>query len=111
MSTIKHPWAPMQTQVLTAGATIAATVNNPCILQIGSAALDAGFTLNLTAGASLQAGDVVMISWLSDGTARSMTPGTLFKGTTAVTGTISKTQTVLCVYDGSALHKVSSLVQ
>ena len=112
MSNIKHPWGLMPTQVLTAGATVAATVNQSSILQVGSAALDAGFTLNLTLGTELIAGDVLYITWLSDTTARAMTPGTGFKGTTAVTpSAASKTNTVMCVYDGSTFHKVSSIIQ
>lgn len=111
MAEVRYPWAACDVQALTAGATVAATVSKCSILQVGSAALTAAFTLNLTLGASLNAGDFIIVTWLSDGTARHMTSGTGFKGALQVNGTISKTTTALFIYDGSAFHCIGSSVQ
>lgn len=107
----KYPWGPMEVQVLTAGANVAATVDVPTIIQIGAAALAAAATLNLTVGKSCQAGTELYITWLNGTTKRDVTPGTGFKGTEAITGVASSTVTAKAVYDGTAFHIVSERAQ
>ena len=112
MAEIKWPFGAMYKETATAGATVAVTVLRSMFLTIGSAALTAAFTLNLTLGAELAAGDVLVVSWLSDNTARAMTCGTGFKGGLVITpGSTSKTMTATFVYDGTVFHCVGSSLQ
>lgn len=109
MSTVVYPFGLMEEQTISAGDT--PTISRPTILNVGSAALSAAFTLALSLGAELRKGDLLLIRWLSDSTARTMTPDTGFTGTTAVTGTASKTQVLTCIYNGTSFDKISSLAQ
>jgi hypothetical protein len=111
MADIRFPFGAIDVQNPTYAASITATISKSTFITVGSAALAAGFTLVLALGAGLVAGDMLFVSWLSDGTARSMTPSTGFKGTTAIAGTISKTQTAAFVFDGTVFQSIGNQVQ
>lgn len=104
MSTTSNPvfpFGPASTATLTSAATIAASVNNT--VTILTVALDTNATLNLTVAADTRVGSLLFVRASSDGTARSLTPGTGMTGT-AISGTISKTKIISFVYDGTAFR-------
>lgn len=99
------PWGPASVETLTSAATIAAEVNNTCNVLI--VALDTNATLNLTVDDETKVGSVLYVKASSDGTARSLTPGTGMTGT-AISGTINKTKVASFVYDGSTFVHIGT---
>lgn len=92
------PFGPATTETLTSAATIAVSVNNT--MTICTVALDTNTTINLTIDENTKVGSILIIKAGSDGTARSVTPGTGMTGT-AISGTINKIKAISFVYDGS----------
>lgn len=77
-------------QVLTPAASVTATISNMLTYLYFNAALAANMTLNFTLDGQIRAGARILVRALSDGTARTVTPGTNASGV-AVAGVISKT--------------------
>jgi hypothetical protein len=77
-------------QNLVAAASVNATISNMLTYIYFTAALAAGMTLNFLIDGQVRAGARVIVRALSDGTARTVTPGTGASGV-AVAGVINKT--------------------
>ena len=80
-------------------ATMAVDIDNQLTFVAIDTMAQAG-TLNLTVDAEVTAGARLVITAGSDGTARTLTPGTGMTGT-AISGTISKSNVIVAEYDGS----------
>jgi hypothetical protein len=96
---INYPFGEMDVQSVDAAATIELEVENQKTL-VNVSEMAAAATINVTASPELKAGAELFIKLKSDGTARAVTLGTGFTGT-SVAGTISKTKIASFVYDGS----------
>lgn len=77
-------------QILVPAAAVNVTISNMLTYVFFNAALAANMTLNFLLEGQVRAGARVIVRALSDGTARSVTPGTNASGV-AVAGVISKT--------------------
>lgn len=99
------PFGPASTETLTSAATIAVEVNNT--MNILTVALDTNTTINLTVDPETKVGSMIVLKAASDGTARSVTPGTGMTGA-AISGTINKTKAITFVYDGSTFVHVAT---
>lgn len=93
-----YPFGPATEYTATSAATIALDVNNT--MTVVTVSLDTNTTVNLTVSEETRTGSMLYIKATSDGTARSVTPGTGMTGT-AISGTISKTKMLSFVYDGA----------
>jgi hypothetical protein len=100
MGKIKHPFAPADNTQLTQAATMNLTVRNNKTFVTLSAAMGQNSTLNIANEGEIDAGATVIMRAASDGTARSLTPGTGCTGT-AVSGTISKTNVIEFEWTGA----------
>lgn len=99
------PFGPATVETLDYAATIAADVNNT--MTIFTVAMTGAVTLNLTVEENTKVGSMLIVKAGSDGTARTLTPGTGMTGA-AVSGTISKTKALTFVYDGSTFVHVGT---
>lgn len=91
-------------------ATLAVTITNQLTFLSTAAAMTGAMTLNLTINSEVRKGALLVVSLLSDGTARTLTFGTgMAVGTMA--GVISKTKNITFVYDGTIFKNDSAGVQ
>lgn len=102
----KRNFPTVETQSKDYAAIIAATVVAQTTL-INVAELTGNATINLTLHAQLEVGSMLVIKAKSDATARTITLGTGFTGTT-VAGTISKTKVATFFYDGTSFIHLST---
>lgn len=102
----KYPFGPATVASVTPAAVMSLEVeNSETVADLGT--LAAAGTLNLEIDAELKAGARLTVKVKSDGTARDLTLGTGFTGTT-VAGTISKTKVASFVYDGTTFIHVGT---
>ena len=88
-------------------ATIAATIVASTTL-INLAEMTGDVTLNLTLNAQLEIGDTLVVKSISDTTARDITLGTGFTGTT-IAGVISKTKVATFFFDGTSFLPIATI--
>lgn len=103
---IKYPFGPADVQAPEYAGTLALTITNQ--KTIVDVDLTGACTVNLTIDDEVIAGAELLIVASSDGTARTLTPGTGFTGV-AVAGVISKTKSMKFEYNGSTFVYVSSI--
>jgi hypothetical protein len=106
MSTIKFPFGNADVQTKAKAAVISISVANTSTI-VTVAQLDAAATINLDIDSETPAGSELTIITESDGTARTVTFGTGFTSK-ALSGTISKKNASLFVYNGSTFINVSN---
>lgn len=91
-------------------ATLAVTITNHVTFLSTAAAMTGAMTLNLTIDSQVKKGATLIVSLLSDATARTLTFGTgMAVGTMA--GVISKTKCITFVYNGTIFTTDSAGVQ
>lgn len=96
-------------QTVAASATIAVDVERVnTIIDLGT--LAAAATLNVTVGASVPVGAILVVKAKSDATARDITLGTKLTGP-AIAGVISKTKTASFIFDGTNFVAMGAAVQ
>ena len=101
MSKIKYPFGPADTVTTdTFASTMNVDVDNQKTFW-KLPTMTGACTLTVATDDEVQAGAELIIEALSDTTARTITFGTGFEGA-SLSGTISKANTIYCVYDGSA---------
>ena len=87
-------------QSIAYAATIAGKVERTTtVLDLGQ--LTGAATMNLTVGADVPVGALLLIKAGSDTTARDLTLGTKFGGPATLAGTISKNKSQLFMFDGT----------
>ncbi len=113
MGTVIYPFGilPVETvEVSTTANTYKPTVIQNCILYVKGSALAAASTIELTAHEELRAGSIVVVRWLSDGTARTVTIKPLVGANgQSFLGTASKATSVTLIYDGSVFIPLSHM--
>jgi hypothetical protein len=98
---VDYPFGKADVQALVAAAAVTATIKNQLTHITFTAALAANMTLNFLIEGQVRTGARVVVTALSDGTARSVTPGTGALGT-AEAGVINKTKQLVFEYNGTA---------
>ncbi len=113
MGTVIYPFGklPVETvEVSTTANTYKPTVIQNCVLYVKGSALTAASTVELTSHAELRAGSIIVVRWLSDTTAITVTIKPLLHANgQAFTGTISKATSVTLFYDGSVFIPLSHM--
>jgi len=105
--TIKYPFGPATKSAVTAGATMALSVDNS-VTYATISQMSADGTLNLTVNDEVEAGDLLYVRVSADGTNRALTPGTGMVGH-AFTVTASKSFLLTFVFDGTNFISQSTL--
>lgn len=95
---IGYPTGKADVQSFTPAAAVTLTIKNQLTFANGNAAMAAGMTLNFEKSGQVRPGARVIVKALSDGTARTITPGTGATGT-AEAGVISKTKVLVFELD------------
>jgi uncharacterized membrane protein len=90
-------------------ATLPVSITNLMTI-INPATLTGAMTINLTIDQGIKAGARIIVTALSDGTARTITFGTGFRSPT-LAGVISKTKSIEFVYNGTTFDATSAGVQ
>ena len=106
---ISYPAGNADVQTPAYATPLAITVTNLMTI-IAPAALTGALTINLTIDQGIKAGARLIVTALSDATARTVTFGTGFKSPT-LAGVISKTKSIEFVYDGTTYNATSAGVQ
>lgn len=96
---VNHPFGSVDIQTPAYAATLAVTIKNENTI-LKPATLTGAMQINLTINANIRAGATIYMQLTSDGVARTVTFGTGFTAV-ALAGTISKTNSVQFIYDGS----------
>jgi hypothetical protein len=107
---ISYPFGLANSQAPAYAATLAVTITDQVTFLTTAAALTGAMTVNLTLTAGIRAGARLVCTFLSDGTARTVTFGTGFTSPT-LAGVISKTKSIEFVYDGVSFKPTSAGVQ
>lgn len=97
---LNYPFGDADLQTPAPAAAVTVTVKNQLTHVEFSTALSAAMTLNFIATPGVKRGAKVRVKALSDGTARTITPGTNATGT-AEAGVISKTKAIIFEFDGT----------
>lgn len=97
---IDYPTGKADIQSFAPAAAVTLTIKNQLTFANASAAMAAGMTLNFTKEGQVRAGARVIVKVASDGTARTVTPGTGATGT-AEAGVISKTKVLVFELDST----------
>lgn len=106
MKDAKFPFGPATVKTVIPAATMSLdVVNTETIADLGT--LSAAGTLNLAVDAEVEAGSRLTVRVKSDGTARDLTLGTGFTGTT-IAGTINKTKVASFVFNGTTFLHVGT---
>ena len=108
---ISYPFGSADVQAPAYAATLAVTIVNQVTFLSTAAAMSGAMTVNLTITAGIKAGARLMCTFLSDGTARTVTWGTGFSQANALAGVISKTKAIEFIYNGTAFVPTGSGVQ
>lgn len=108
MAALKFPFAAADVIAGTNAATNAISIKNAGLTLVQIPQLAQATTVNLTIASPMETGAMLVINWLSDGTARSLTPGTGFETTGAITGVISKTKSATFMWNGSKFQHIST---
>lgn len=98
---IMFPFGAADAQTPAYAAALALTITNQLTHVTLSNAMSGGMTVNLTIDSEVKRGARLILTAASDGTARTITPGTGMLGT-AEAGVISKTKQLVFEYNGTA---------
>lgn len=104
---INYPFGDADVQTPAAAASLDLVIKNQLTHVECSSAMAAGMTVNFTVTPGVKRGAVVRLKAASDGTARTITPGTGAVGTVEA-GVISKTKTLIFEYNGTAFELQSA---
>ena len=104
---LSYPFGSADVQSFTPAASVTLTIKNQLTIANADSAMAAGMTINMSAQQGLKAGAMVFLRAASDGTARTITPGTGVTGTTEA-GVISKTKVLEFVYNGSTFILINA---
>ncbi len=97
---INYPFGDADVQTVAPAAAVTLTIKNQLTHVEFTPAMAAGMTVNFVVTPGLKRGARVRMKALSDGTARTVTPGTGATGT-AEAGVISKTKELTWEFDGT----------
>lgn len=106
---ISFPFGNADVQTPAYAATLAVTITDRMTI-LKPAVLTGALTINLTINEGIKAGSRLVVTALSDGTARAVTFGTGFTSP-VLAGVISKTKSIEFVYDGTTYKPTSIGIQ
>lgn len=104
MSDPRFPFGPVDVQDVDSAASVELTITNGGMTYVRISEMSAALALTCTVPDDMPNGALLFVEAASDGTARTITPGTGFTSA-ALAGTISKTKVASFVYiDGSFVN-------